>query len=561
MANSRPIVLSVLLRLLLFAAPLSWAGVTLEGNSDVAASPTHPTAASMTPQQRDAQWRASESRYDSAREKWLERVASGGLAGPFRPDWTSLREYRSPKWYDEARFGIFIHWGVYSVPAFGSEWYSRNMYQEGSREYQYHRDTYGPQDRFGYRDLIPLFKAEKFDARAWARLFREAGARYVVPVAEHHDGFAMYDSQLSDWTAAKMGPKRDVLGQLRTAIREAGLHFGVSSHRAEHNWFFDLGRRIPSDVNDPSNASLYGPAQDHIAMKADADLEDDWTYVAPAWLDDWLARTAELVTRYEPELVYFDWWVGHPAFRNTVPKFLAYYYNQGATRGGVVVDYKLGGFAPNAGTLDIERGRLTDIQERVWQTDTSLSNESWGYIEHDTYKTPAVIIHLLADVVSKNGNLMLNVGPRADGTIPDEAQKTLREVGAWLKVNGEAIYASKPWTRFGEGPTAVAGGSFQETNTKPYTAEDFRFTTRQGHLYAIELGWPGNGEALIRSITPQTMVLQVRLLATGEIIPFTQDADGLHLMLPRKRPGQHAWVYRIEAKDLSATPGGKRTPG
>jgi alpha-L-fucosidase len=296
-------------------------------------------------------------------------------------------------------------------------------------------------------------------------------------------------------------------------------------------------------------------------MKTDADLEDDWTYVAQAWLDDWLARTAELVTRYEPELVYFDWWVGHPAFRNTVPKFLAYYYNQGATRGGVVVDYKLGGFAPNAGTLDIERGQLTDIQERVWQTDTSISNESWGYIGHDTYKTPAVIIHLLADVVSKNGNLMLNVGPRADGTIPEEAQKTLREVGAWLKVNGEAIYASKPWTRFGEGPTAVAGGSLQETNTKPFTAEDFRFTTRQGHLYAIELGWPGNGEALIRSITPQTLVCRVRLLATGEIIPFTQDADGLHLMLPRKRPGQHAWVYRIETKDLSATAGGKRTPG
>jgi alpha-L-fucosidase len=286
------------------------------------------------------------------------------------------------------------------------------MYQEGSREYQYHRDTYGPQDRFGYKDLIPLFKAEKFDARAWARLFREAGARYVVPVAEHHDGFAMYDSQLSDWTAVKMGPKRDVLGELRTAIREEGLHFGVSSHRAEHNWFFGLGRRIPSDVNDPSNTSLYGPAQDHIAMKTDADLEDDWTYVSQAWLDDWLARTAELVTRYEPELVYFDWWVGHPAFRNIVPKFLTYYYNQGATRGGVVVDYKLHGFAPNAGTLDIERGQLTDILERVWQTDTSLSNESWGYVEHDTYKTPAVIIHMLADVVSKNGNLMLNVGPR-----------------------------------------------------------------------------------------------------------------------------------------------------
>src|SRR5579864_6767125 len=174
-ANARPIVLSVLLRLLLFAAPVSWADGALAGNSDMAASPTLPTSDSMTPQRRDAQWRASESRYDSAREKWLQRVAAGGLAGPFRPDWTSLREYRSPKWYDEARFGIFIHWGVYSVPAFGSEWYSRNMYQTESDEYKHHLSIYGPLTKFGYKDFIPMFRAEHFDPAAWARLFKDAG--------------------------------------------------------------------------------------------------------------------------------------------------------------------------------------------------------------------------------------------------------------------------------------------------------------------------------------------------------------------------------------------------
>jgi alpha-L-fucosidase len=512
------------------------------------AGPTEATA--PTPEQVSQQWQASQSKYDGERQQWLARVDQGDSVGPFRPDWASLTHYHAPPWYEEARFGIFIHWGVYSVPAFGNEWYSRNMYTEGSKEYVHHRATYGSQDRFGYKDLIGLFRAERFVAKDWAKLFRDSGARYVVPVAEHHDGFAMYDSQLSDWTAVKMGPKRDLLGELRDAIRAEGLHFGLSSHRAEHDWFFGVGRHIASDVNDPAYASLYGPAQDHLALKTDADLDDDWTYVASAWLDDWLARTAELVTRYEPDLVFFDWWVGHPAFQTTVPKLLAYYYNQGAQRGGVVVNYKLQRFAPETGTLDIERGQLIDIQDHVWQTDTSLSNASWGYIENDTYKTPEFVIHMLADVVSKNGNLLLNISPRADGTIPDEEQRILREIGAWLSINGEAIYASKPWTKFGEGPTEVVGGTFQDTKTQPYTAEDFRFTRRAGHLYAIELGWPSGSQAHIRSITPQTKVRRVALLRKGKplTIAFTQAADGLHLTLPPKRPGSYAWVYRIDTE-------------
>jgi alpha-L-fucosidase len=215
-----------------------------------------------------------------------------------------------------------------------------------------------------------------------------------------------------------------------------------------------------------------------------------------------------------------------------------------------VVNYKLDRFAPGSGTLDIERGQLTEIQQRVWQTDTSLSNTAWGYIENDTYKSPEFIIHMLADVVSKNGNLLLNVSPRADGTIPDEEQRILREIGAWLSVNGEAIYASKPWTRFGEGPTQVVGGTFQDIKTRPYTAEDFRFTTRAGRLYAIELGWPTGPEALIHSITPEIRVRGVTLLAPGKPLPiaFTQAQDGLHLRLPARRPGTYAWVYRIETE-------------
>ena len=196
----------------------------LAANAGEGPDPAAPTADRVSPEVRDAQWRAAQTQYDAKRREWLERVAAGNSSGPFQPDWTSLRQYRAPEWYQKARFGIFIHWGIYSVPGFGNEWYSRNMYQEGTPEYTHHRETYGPQERFGYKDLIPLFKADKFDPRAWAKLFREAGARYVVPVAEHHDGFAMYDSELSDWTAVKMGPRRDVLGELRSAILAEGLH-------------------------------------------------------------------------------------------------------------------------------------------------------------------------------------------------------------------------------------------------------------------------------------------------------------------------------------------------
>ncbi|SFS19084.1 alpha-L-fucosidase [Dyella sp. OK004] len=530
----------------------------LAAGSVLAADPASaPTAKTQSPQQNDLIWQKASAKFEPQRRALLAEVEKGDGAGPFRADWASLQAYRSPTWYDDAKFGIFIHWGVYSVPAFGSEWYSRNMYVEGSKEFAHHVATYGPQSEFGYKDFIPKFKAEHFDPAVWAKLFREAGARYVVPVAEHHDGFAMYDSKLSDWTAVKMGPKRDVIGQLSKAIRAEGLHFGLSSHRAEHDWFMGNGRKFASDVNDPKYAEFYGPAQVRMAGSDSDVLSTDFTFVSQAWLDDWLARTTELIDDYQPDLIYFDWWIGHPTFRNSLPKMLAYYYNQDARRGqgaahGVVVNYKLGEFADGAGVLDVERGQLTGIHPTHWQTDTSISNDSWGYIEHDTYKSPQVLIHLLADVVSKNGNLLLNIGPRADGVIPQGAQDTLLKIGGWLKVNGEAIYGSKPWRQFGEGPTQVADGPFQDTKTKPYTAQDFRFTTHNGTLYAIELDWPADGKAVIRSLKPSDGVRSVRLLANGKAVAWKQQDDGLHVTLPAKPVGEYAYVLRIE---LAAAPG------
>lgn len=498
----------------------------------------------------EAQWREANRPYDGARAALLKDVDAQAWQGPFSPDWETLANYRAPDWYRDAKFGVFIHWGVYSVAAYKGEWYPRHMYERDGKYADYHQhqvDTYGPMPQVGYKDLIPRFKAEKFDPVAWAKLFRDAGARYVVPVAEHHDGFAMYDSKLSDWTAVKMGPKRDVIGELAKAVRAQGMKLGLSSHRAEHDWFFEYGRQFDTDVSDPRYAALYGPAHPLRGAKGEDGKEHDWTFVSDAYLDDWLARSGEIVQDYQPDLMYFDWWVDQPRFRGALARFAAFYYNQAAARGqGVVLNYKLDGMRAGSGTLNIERGQAADIRPDPWQTETSVSRDSWGYAEGDSYKDPDEIVHLLADVVSKNGNLLLNVGPKGDGSMPPQAVAILRAVGQWLRANGEAIYGTRPWRRFGEGPTQVAAGTMQDSKTGAYTAEDFRFTTRDGRLYAIELGWPKDGRALIRSVGAELRVRRVTLLATGAEVPFEQQADGLHLHLPTTPTGLHAYAYRIE---------------
>jgi len=245
-----------------------------------AQSATTPTA-SRDPLSIDQAWQKASSKYDSARAALLKEVDAMDHQGPFQPDWEALQKYEAPDWYKDAKFGIFIHWGAYSVPAFGNEWYPRNMYREGSDEYKHHIATYETQDKFGYKDFLPMFKAEKFDPAAWAQLFKKAGAKYVVPVAEHHDGFAMYDSGLSDWTTAKMGPHRDTTGELAKAVRAEGLHFGLSTHRVEHNFFLGVAREIPSDVNDPQYAAFYGPAHTWVAPWG-APLANDFTYASSA---------------------------------------------------------------------------------------------------------------------------------------------------------------------------------------------------------------------------------------------------------------------------------------
>ena len=425
------------------------------------------------------------------------------------------------------------------------------MYQAGSTVFKHHIATYGPQDKFGYKDFVPMFKAEHYDPAAWAELFKKAGAKYVVPVAEHHDGFAMYDSGVSDWTAVKMGPHRDLIGDLSKAVRAAGLHFGVSSHRVEHNFFLGVGRTFSSDINDPQYAAFYGPAHTWLNNKSGTPLNADFTYVSQAWANDWLARSTELVEKYHPDVVYFDWWIGQASIRANLTRFAAFYYNSSLKYGDHVgvINYKDYAMQEQSGVLDVERGQLGDIRPLAWQTDTSISNKSWGYIQDDTFKSPQFVVDQLIDIVSKNGNLLLNIGPRSDGTIPEEIQRVLLEVGAWLDQNGEAIYGTRPWRIYGEGPTKVATGAFHDTDTPNYTAEDFRFTTKGNVLYAIGLGWPENGEVVIHSLAKSAgdePVESLALLGSDAPVRFEQHQDGLHVQLPAGPVSKYAYVLRVK---------------
>jgi len=495
---------------------------------------------------------AAPARSEDARvAEAVRRVDAVVARGPFAPQWSSLEKFQVPAWYLDGKFGIFIHWGVYSVPAFGNEWYPRNMYRPEDATFRHHVETWGPPWTFGYKDFIPMFRAESFDARAWARLFKEAGARYVVPVAEHHDGFPMYDCSFTDWCAAKMGPKRDVVGELAQALRAEGLVLGVSSHRVENWWFYGPGMKLDSDVRDRRYAALYGPAQDRERS------EKGETPPTQDFLDDWLARTSELVDKYQPQLVWFDWWIAQPAVHGHLQRFAAYYYDRGAEWGkGVAINYKKHGgdsFPDTAGVLDVERGQLATLRPLFWQNDTSVSKNSWGHVANQQYKDTDSIVDDLVDIVSKNGSLLLNIGPRSDGTIPEPEQKMLREIGGWLAVNGEAIYGTRPFSVFGEGPTEVAEGPFSDTKRQPFTSSDVRFTTKGGLLYAIVLAWPADGKVTIRSLGRSAPKLAgeirtVELVGSKEPLRWRRDAAGLHVDLPKAAPSDYAFALRIASR-------------
>ncbi len=473
----------------------------------------------------------------------LRAVHEVVAAGPFDATWESLAAYGPPRWYEDAKFGVFLHWGVYSVPAFGNEWYSREMYRQGTDAHDHHRATYGEHRDFGYKDFIPSFTMEHFDPTEWAALFRRAGAQFVVPVAEHHDGFAMYDTARSRWSAARMGPRRDVFGDLSRAVDEAWMVRGASSHRAEHWFFMNGGARFDSDVLDPRWSDFYGPAQ------------REETAPNERFLEDWLLRTVEVIDRYRPQVLWFDWWIEQPAFAPVLRTLAAYYYNRAAEWGReVVINYKWGAFAPGAAVYDIERGAVAGVEPTVWQNDTSVSRTSWCWVEGHEYKSVRELVAELVDVVAKRGVLLLNVGPKPDGTIPDEEQRLLEGIGRWLALHGEAIYGTRPWAVPSEGPTVVAAGSFVDGAAPAYTAEDVRYTMRHDvtgdALYAVLLAQPDDGVARLRALASTSALLtrtisDVAVLGSGTVTRWDRTADALEVAIDGSTTEHSGPVLRI----------------
>jgi alpha-L-fucosidase len=472
-------------------------------------------------------------------------------AGPFQPTADSLKTYQAPEWFRDAKFGIWAHWGPQAVPRKG-DWYARWMYVPGHPHYAHHLEHYGHPSESGYKDIIARWKAEKFDPESLMDQYVAAGAKYFVSMGVHHDNFDLWNSRHHRWNALAMGPKRDIVGAWRDAARRRGLRFGVSEHLgASHNWFYPshsydqfwpkLGKDY--DGADPQYADLYHPKHDE-PFKGNADT---WYTTNPQYHQVWFNRIRDLVDSYRPDLLYSD---GGMPFGEVGRSLVAHLFNSATKNGRTDAVYNCkalgsGEFYPEACVQDVERGVMSSINPRPWQTDTS--NGDWFYADGYAYKTAPDVIRMLADIVSKNGNLLLNVVLYPDGSLPPESQTLLTELKAWMAINAEAIHATRPWTVFGEGPTETTGGAFKEK--AEYTAEDFRFTTKGDALYAIALGEPAGRVAIrslgLGSVGKPRAVKSVRLLGVRQPLRFEQTTSALFVEVPGTLPTRHASALKI----------------
>ncbi|MEJ5238607.1 MAG: alpha-L-fucosidase [Limisphaera sp.] len=493
-------------------------------------------------------------------QTWLhsETLRLQIASGPFLPTAESLTNYVCPDWFRDAKFGIWAHWGPQSVPMAG-DWYARNLYLQGHRQYQHHLEHYGHPSTNGWKDIIPLWRAERFDPDRLMALYKRAGARYFVSMAVHHDNFDLWNSKHHRWNAVQMGPKRDIVGAWQQAARKYGLRFGVSEHLgASYTWFQTAKGAdktgplagVPYDGNDAKFWDLYHPP---------ADPHDrGWYSTNRQWHLTWFRRIKDIVDSYQPDLLYTD---GGIPFGGVGRSLIAHFYNANLRQHGrleAVYTCKNSGsgeFIPGAAVEDVERGVLSGIQPRPWQTDTSLGD--WFYNTQWNYRPARWIIHLLVDIVSKNGNLLLNVVQRPDGTLDPEVEQALEEMADWIAVHGEAIYATRPWYVFGEGPVRPRGGHFREDF--PFTARDIRFTTKGRTLYAIALGWPEDRQIVIRSLasvpgTSTNRIQSVQLLGHPGRVHWSQTTNGLTIRLPDKPVSPHTAAFRITGRNLFPVP-------
>ena len=517
------------------------------------------------------------------------RAAAPVPAVPFQPSWESLRKYECPDWFRDAKFGIWAHWTAQCVPEQG-DWYARQMYEEGSHDYNYHVAHYGHPSKVGFKDLDHLWRAENWDPEKLMGLYKAAGARYFVALAQHHDNFDCFDSKYQSWNSVAIGPKKDIVGTWAKVARKAGMRFGVTSH-GSHAWSW-LEVSQGADKKGP----LAGVSYDGKLTKADGkgtwweglDPQElyaqnhtpgpgglQWTWEVSrgssvpdkAYCTKFYNRIIDLIDKYQPDLLYFDDTVlplyqVDPAIGLGIA---AHHYNTSTKRNrgrneAVLNGKGLDADQSKAMIQDYERGRSDRVEPNPWQTDTCIGQ--WHYdrsvFEKHQYKTPDQVVKMLVDIVSKNGNLLLNIPVRGDGTIDSDEVAFLEGMAAWMRVNEEALFGTRPWTISGEGPVKVRGGGFSEGGEERLTAADFRFTTKGNTLYATAMGWPEDGKYVVRTLgagAPGIVgdIKRVELLGHGKNLPFTRTDRGLEVTLPARRPCEHAWALKITGLDVGAS--------
>jgi alpha-L-fucosidase len=467
--------------------------------------------------------------------------------GPFKPSMDSLKQYQCPDWFRDAKFGIWAHWGPQAVPMDG-DWYARGMYEPGNKHYRYHLAHYGHPSEFGYKDIIPLWKAEKWDPDRLMQLYQKAGAKYFVSMGTHHDNFFLWNSKLHRWNAVNMGPKRDVVGDWQKAAQKYGLKFGVSEHLgASFTWFQSSHRAdksgpkagVPYDGADPKWQELY-----HFPAEPG---DTGWYSKNPKWQQQWYNEIQELVDNYHPDLLYSDG--GVPFGNQAGLSMIAHLYNSSAARNGghVEVIYNCKQKSEGRWVEDLERGIMPKIDPHPWQTDTSIGD--WFYDRNWKFRPVSWVIHMLVDNVSKNGNLLLNIVQRPDGSLDPEVEDMLQQLARWTAIHGEAIYGTRPWAVYGESAVKVKGGSFGE-NYK-YNAREIRFTTRGATLYAFALGWPADGKLVVKSLAAEAgKINNVSLLGYNGKVDWQQTAEGLVVTLPEQKVSEYTCAVRITGADL-----------
>ena len=494
--------------------------------------------------------------------------------GPFVGTMESLTNYQCPEWFRDAKFGIWAHWGPQAVPMDG-DWYARGMYEPGNKHYAYHTNNYGHPSKFGYKDIIPLWKAEKWDPDRLMALYKKAGAKYFVSMGTHHDNYFLWDSKLHRWNSVNMGPKCDVVATWEQAARKLGLRFGVSEHLgASFTWFQSSHRSdktgplagVPYDGANPAYEELY-----HFPAEPG---DTGWYSKNPRWHQQWYNSINELISNYQLDLLYTD---GGVPFANEVGlSQIANLYNTDLlrsrastkdlfpTKGASLlisqpqpaasapqVIYNCKQKSGGRWVEDLERGVMPGINPHPWQTDTSIGD--WYYNRNWKFRPVSWTIHMLVDIVSKNGNLLLNIVQRPDGSLDPEVEQALEDLAAWGAVHGEAIYGTRPWLVYGEGAVKAKGGNFKEDFN--YTAKDIRFTTKGGALYAFALGWPDDGQLTIRTLArPAGAISSVSLLGYKGQVQWSQTADGLVVKLPAQKTSAYTAALKITGTNLKPVP-------